>query len=83
MGAEIQDLLMEVIRTGIREMRVAKELTQDQLAAAVGVTQGAVVQWENGTTAPRFRTLPRLAEVLGVPVDKLVEAINENEAREC
>ena len=41
----------------IEEARKAKGLTQEQLAKLVGVTQGAVAQWENGQTHPSFQVL--------------------------
>ena len=56
----------------IIDCRKAKGLTQEQLAKLLGVTQGAVAQWENGMTHPAFNMLPRLAAALGVTVDELI-----------
>lgn len=56
----------------ITEYRKAKGLTQEQLAKLLGVTQGAVAQWENGLTHPAFNMLPRLAAALGITVDELI-----------
>lgn len=56
----------------IIDCRKAKGLTQEQLAKLLGVTQGAVAQWENGLTHPAFNMLPRLAAALGVTVDELI-----------
>lgn len=56
----------------IREARKAKGLSQDQLAKMIGVTQGAVAQWENGLTHPSFEVLPKLSAALGVTVDELI-----------
>ena len=56
----------------IREAREAKGMTQEQVAKMVGVTQGAVAQWENGLTHPSFDKLVRIADVLEVPLDELV-----------
>ena len=56
----------------IIDFRKAKGLTQEQLAKLLGVTQGAVAQWENGLTHPAFNMLPRLAAALGVTVDELI-----------
>ena len=41
---------METIGDRIRATRKAKELTQEALAAIVGVGKSSVCQWENGTT---------------------------------
>ena len=56
----------------IRDAREAKGLTQEQFAKLVGVTQGAVAQWENGMTHPSFDKLIMIADVLEVPLDELV-----------
>lgn len=56
----------------IRDAREAKGMTQEQFAKLVGVTQGAVAQWENGLTHPSFDKLMRIADVLEVPLDELV-----------
>ncbi|RAN98243.1 hypothetical protein LAH08_04227 [Micromonospora noduli] len=42
--------------------------TKKEVATAVGVTAAAVGQYESGVTKPRPELVPRLAEVLGVPV---------------
>ena len=55
----------------IKEQRIALGITQEQLAKQLGVTQGAIAQWEKGVTNPSFKMLPRLAEALGISVDKL------------
>lgn len=47
-------------------------MTQEELAVAVGVTQGAVSQWELGITHPNFKCLKLLADALGITLDELV-----------
>lgn len=56
----------------IREARQAKGITQDQLAKMLGITQGAVAQWENGLTHPSFEMLPKVAEALGIKIEDLI-----------
>lgn len=56
----------------IRTLRMKKGLSQGELAAIMGVTQGAVCQWENGSSHPKIKLLPRLASALGVTVDELI-----------
>ena len=56
----------------IREARQLKGITQEQLAKMLGITQGAVAQWENGMTHPSFDMLPKVAEALGMTVDELI-----------
>lgn len=50
----------------IRQAREAKGLTQQALAKAVRVSRPAVSQWEDGTSTPRPKKLPSIAEALDV-----------------
>lgn len=56
----------------IAKARKAKRLTQQALADAVSVTQGAVAHWESGRRDPPVSMLRKVAEALGVPVSKLI-----------
>ncbi|MCI7329857.1 MAG: helix-turn-helix transcriptional regulator [Selenomonadaceae bacterium] len=55
----------------LKQMRLDKGLTQEDVANRVGVTRAAVVYWEKGQT-PRVKYLPKLARVLGCSVEKLL-----------
>ncbi len=55
----------------IKELRVNKKLTQEELAEAIGVTQACVAMWETGKALPNSDKLPKLAEVLGCSIDDL------------
>lgn len=55
----------------IRELRVARGLSQGKLAEALGVGQSVLSMWEAETVLPRTRDLPRLAAVLGCSIDDL------------
>ena len=57
----------------IRQARKAAGLTQEQLAAMLGMTQGAIAQWENGLTHPSYSVLKPLAAALGLTLDQLLE----------
>lgn len=56
----------------IKKYREEKGYTQEEVARRLGVTQGAVWQWENGKTLPRPATLCELADILGTTVKKLL-----------
>ncbi len=47
-------------------------LTQDQLAAKLGVTAQAVSKWENDQSCPDISALPKLAEIFGISTDALL-----------
>ena len=58
----------------IRLARVAKGFTQNELARELQVTQGAVVQWEQGKAFPKASNLVKVASILGIPIEKLMKA---------
>lgn len=45
--------------------RLAKKLTQEELAQQAGVTQNTITRLESGTTNPTVGTLSRVASALG------------------
>ncbi len=55
----------------VRAARRAKDLTQKQLGAALGVSSAAVARWEGGEDFPPGEKLPALARELGEPIDVL------------
>jgi len=56
----------------IRKAREDQGWTQDQLAAAVGVSRSAVAQWETGRAGQVTTNLTRVAAALGVGVEHLM-----------
>ena len=57
----------------IAHLRKEKGLTQEELAGHMGVSPQAVSKWENDQTCPDISALPKLAKLLGVSVDELLE----------
>jgi transcriptional regulator with XRE-family HTH domain len=58
----------------IRELREKAGRSREQLAAAVGVSVRAVVQWELGEREPGWFNILALAEALGVDCRAFAEA---------
>ena len=56
----------------IRAARLARGLTQADLATAVGVSRSAVAQWETDRAGQVRGNIARIASVLGVSADHLV-----------
>ena len=56
----------------IKKQRLINELTQEDLASKMDVTQSAVTKWENGVTFPRAELLPKIAQILNCSVDELL-----------
>ena len=49
----------------VRELRLAAELSQRDLARLAGTSQSAVARYENSTATPSWETLQRLAAACG------------------
>ncbi len=56
----------------IRAWRIRKGLRQVDAAEQLGVNQGVLSRWENGTFTPHSRSILRIAEVTRIPVAKLL-----------
>lgn len=56
----------------INALRKSKNVTQDELAAELGVTAAAVSKWENGYTLPDILMLCALADYFQVTTDELL-----------
>lgn len=56
----------------IKTKRCEKGISQQDFAEALGVTQGAVSQWESGITNPNISLLPKMSQILGCTVDELL-----------
>ena len=56
----------------IRLFREKEGLSQRELAAAIGVSQAAVAQWETGAVEPTLDNLRKAAEVLNCKPGDLV-----------
>ncbi|MBQ4643687.1 MAG: helix-turn-helix transcriptional regulator [Oscillospiraceae bacterium] len=62
----------------IAELRKAKNMTQLELANLLNITDKAVSKWERDISCPDINTFPKLAEILGVSVDELLQASTAN-----
>lgn len=56
----------------INDLRKQKNLTQEELAAELGVTAAAVSKWENNYTLPDILMLCALADYFQVTTDELL-----------
>lgn len=64
----------QVIGTNIRTVREQKQLSQKELAAAIGVAATQYSRVETGKVIPSVKTLIKIAKVLDVPLEVLVNA---------
>ncbi|MBO4389735.1 MAG: helix-turn-helix transcriptional regulator, partial [Lachnospiraceae bacterium] len=56
--------------TTLQALRKEKKVTQEQLAAQLGVSPQAVSKWENGSY-PEGDLVPKIADIFGVSIDYL------------
>ena len=62
----------------IKQARLAKSLTQEELAEKVGVQKSAVAKWENGRVSEIKRsTLKKLSEALELNPNQLLDEAKE------
>ena len=70
---------MKNVGKTIAALRNRKGMTQQQLAAATGVTHQAVSRWENGASLPDMQTMLSLSRLFGVTIEQILngEALEE------
>ena len=56
----------------IYELRKARGLTQGDIAAYLGISDKAISKWENGTAKPTISNLTKLAELMDLPLEKII-----------
>jgi len=57
----------------IRELRAQRDMTQQELADAVGVTRQTVIAIELDKYSPSLETAFRIAQVFGVPLEQVFQ----------
>ena len=63
----------------IKNARNAKNMTQMDLADAMGISYQAVSNWERGNSMPDISKLPELCEILGLNLDELMGTNNNTQ----
>lgn len=63
---------MLYLHENLRRFRNDRNLTQEEVAGALGVSPQAVSRWETGAACPDVELLPALANFYGVTLDALV-----------
>ena len=61
----------------IRELRLHKQLTQEQLAQLCKVSSAAISKWEHDLSYPDITLLPILARIFHVSTDELLNFESE------
>lgn len=58
----------------LRKLRIERELSQEQLAEAMGISRQAISKWEQGVSTPDIDNFMKLAEFYSVPIESLIKA---------
>jgi transcriptional regulator with XRE-family HTH domain len=73
--------LTSVFGTIVAEKRKLQEMSQEELAEKVGISQVALSRMEKGIIAPRFERLQNFADALGCSVSELFPPPEKHYAR--
>jgi len=57
----------------LRKIRLEKKMSQGDICRALGVDRGYISNLETGKRNPTLSTIKRIADALGVPVDRLLK----------
>lgn len=61
----------------LKARRNELELTQDYVAAELGITRQTMSNWENGRSYPDIERIIRLSEIYGLSLDELLKGDQE------
>lgn len=64
------------IRNKVRDLRAAREMTQQQLADQIDLTRQTVIAIEGDKYSPSLETAFRIAHVFGVPLEQVFQYQN-------
>ena len=57
----------------IKDMRIAANMSQEELAQASNVSRVAITRYETGERVPNIEIAARIAKALGCKLDDLIE----------
>lgn len=74
---------MLYLAENLKKHRMAKALTQEEVANCLNITPQSVSKWERGETYPDITFLPALANLLDISTDQLIgmDAIRASDAK--
>ena len=61
-----------MVGKNIKRYRENKKMTQDDLAAKLGVTRQAISNWETEKTQPDIETLQKISQILEVSIEEMI-----------
>lgn len=67
---------MNIFAERLKELRIEKELSQDDLARETGYSQAAIARWEAGIRIPNILVAKTFAKFFGVTTDYLIGLVD-------
>lgn len=61
----------------LKNLRIAKDLTQEQLAKELNVSRSTIGMYENASREPDYETLEKIADYFNVDIDYLIGRTNK------
>lgn len=74
-----ENTLIYEIGQRIQKYRTQRNLTQEKLAEATGISQKHLSRIEQGYHNPRFDMVIQIAQVLHIPTDALAKDLSDND----
>ncbi len=74
--------MKKTLGTMISSLRKDKGMTQLELAEIMGVTDKAVSKWERDLSCPDINSIPKLAEILEISVEDLMQGKTETKEQD-
>ena len=71
------ELRLDLLGKAIRQARIARNLTQEELGQLVGVQKAQISKLENSLTDARFETILKVFKALNAKINFTVELLNQ------
>ncbi|MBU3093215.1 helix-turn-helix transcriptional regulator [Clostridium sp. CF011] len=68
-----------MFKTKIKVLRAEKEITQEELAEAIGVSRGTILEIERGAFNPSLKLAFKIVNYLNKKIDDVFEFIREDD----
>ena len=62
----------------MKDIRLKRGMTQEELANRIGISQSQIARYENGDSEPTLDTLRKLSEELNCTLDELIGKEDRN-----
>lgn len=69
----------KIFKTKIKVLRAEKEITQGELANAIGVSRGTILEIERGTFNPSLKLSFKIAQYFNKKIDEIFELVEEED----